>query len=207
MKPTVSVICPRIRIPEQVWKRLLAYIDACPMEVGGFGSIELRDGDLLVTDVFLIEQQVSPASMEFDTGGFARFLGDWAKAGKDLSLLRFWWHSHATFDCFWSGIDLHTIGLLSRADYLVSFVGNHRRESRTRLTVAKPIPVTVDDLKLEVVTEIDHAVTAAAENEVDRLVHRERGLFRRRRERPSPAAETVITAEFNPGGPFGRERS
>ena len=42
MKPTVNVICPRIRIPEQVWKRLLAYIDACPMEVGGLGTIEMR---------------------------------------------------------------------------------------------------------------------------------------------------------------------
>ena len=71
-KPKVNVICPKVRIPEGVWKKLLAYIDACPMEIGGFGTIEKRDGDLVVTDVFLIEQEVSSASVEFDAGGFAR---------------------------------------------------------------------------------------------------------------------------------------
>jgi hypothetical protein len=174
----VNVICPRVRIPEGVWKKLLAYIDACPMEIGGFGTIEKRDGELVVTDVFLIEQEVSAASVEFDAGGFARFLGDWVKQGRDLSLLRFWWHSHATFDCFWSDIDLRTIGLLSREDYLVSFVGNHRRESRMRLTVGKPIPVTLDDIELEVIAEVDPAIAAAAEADVVRLVRKKkRKLF------------------------------
>src|SRR5688572_27623530 len=91
----VRVSCPRVTVPEKTWKKLLAYIEACPMEVGGLGTVE-RVGQLLVVkDVFLLEQEVSAVSTVLDQRAVVKFLTDWTRAGHDPSLLRFWWHSHA----------------------------------------------------------------------------------------------------------------
>ncbi len=199
-RPTpVRVVCPELKIPERIWKRLRAFIAACPGEVGGLGTVEIVDGDLAVTDVFLLEQTVSAASTELDPAAVARFVTDWATAGKDVSLLRFWWHSHATFEVGWSATDLSTIALLAQGGFLVSYVGNHRGDELVRLTLHEPVRLSIDDLPLTVVPRLDVRLMAAVRAEVKAKV-RPKPWWRRRPPAGDPPKETpAIPALLEPG--------
>lgn len=182
----VRVVCPSLLIPEAVWKRLRAYIAACPGEVGGLGTVEIVEGDLVVTDVFLLEQEVSSVSTVLDTAAVARFVADWAGKGHDVSLLRFWWHSHADFAVGWSPTDRSTMELLSRENFLVAYVGNHRGDALARLVMQQPLALAVDDLPVTVIPRRDPRLMAAIRAEVRAKVRR-KPFWRR----PPPAGKPV----------------
>jgi hypothetical protein len=188
MTQQVRVACPRVAIPEKVWKRLLAYIDACPMEVGGLGTIEWQDGKLVVTDVFLLEQAVSGVSTVIGHAAVAKFLVGWVREGKDPAILRFWWHSHADMGVFWSETDMETIRQFTQGNWLVSLVGNRRHETRTRITTNEPFPFAVDFIPVEVLADIDEAVVKAAREEVANKVRAKRRIPFFGRDKPSPQA-------------------
>ncbi len=188
MTAQVRVACPKVAVPEKVWKRLLAYIDACPMEVGGLGTIEWKDGMLVVTDVFLLEQEVSGVSTVIDHAAVAKFLVSWVRDGKDPSALRFWWHSHADMGVFWSETDMETIRQFTQGNWLVSLVGNRRHETRTRITTNEPFPFAVDFVPVEVIPDVDEALAKAARDEVAKKVRPKRRFPLFGREKPSPAA-------------------
>ncbi len=184
----VRISCPKVAVPEKVWKRLLAYIDACPMEVGGLGTIERQDGKLVVTDVFLLDQEVSGVSTVLDQTAVAKFLVGWVRDGKDPSILRFWWHSHADMAVFWSETDMETIRQFTQGNWLVSLVGNRRRETRTRITTNEPFPFAIDVVPVEVIPDIDDAIVRAAREEVAAKVRPKRRFPFFGKERPSPPA-------------------
>ncbi len=195
---------PRIVFPEAVWKRLMAYIQACPLEVGGLGTIAVRDGDLVIDDVFLLEQEVTAAETKLDPAAVARFVTRFSQEGRDPSRLKFWWHSHAAMDVFWSATDLETIRELSEGGYLVSLVGNHRGETKTRLTVRAPVEIAVDDLAFRIEPVLEPAMVAAVREEVRVKVRRATyGLFGRKRLRPVDLDEPAEAAST----PEGRYRS
>lgn len=186
MRNALTALLPRVHMPEGVWKRLIAYIDRCPMEVGGLGTVERIGGKLVVGEVFLLAQDVSPASTVLDPAAVARFVTEWVNAGRDPSLLRFWWHSHATFDTEWSHIDYATMDLLTEENWLLAFVGNHRREWRLRLTTQRPFPMALDHLPLTVVPDLDAALVKSVDDEMEMKVRRSTTGFwswpRRRRD-------------------------
>ncbi|HTK04147.1 MAG TPA: hypothetical protein VL500_01055 [Candidatus Eisenbacteria bacterium] len=188
MTTNIRAACPKVVIPEEVWKRLMAYILACPMEVGGIGSVELVGDTLIVTDVFLLEQEVTPVKTLLDGPAIRRFVTEWVRQGKDPEVLRFWWHSHADMPVFWSEIDMRTIRELSRHNYLVSLVGNHKLQTRTRITSSQPFPFAFDFVPVEVTPDLGEAVTKAAKEEVDKKVRTKRRLFSFIREKQSGAA-------------------
>ena len=196
----MKVVCPQVRIPEKVWKRLMAYIEVCPMEVGGLGAVEWREGDLVVTDIFLLEQAVTAASTKLDPAAVARFVADWVRRGRDSEHLRFWWHSHADMGVFWSATDLQTIRELSEENFLVSLVGNRRGETLTRLTVSKPVPFAVDGLSVVIVPETDEALLEAVRLETAAKVRPAPRHFWSRQPRiPEPAAEDANPALLGTG--------
>ncbi|HTM68766.1 MAG TPA: hypothetical protein VL426_05720 [Candidatus Binatia bacterium] len=188
MTATIRAKCPNVIIPEAVWKRLMAYILACPMEVGGIGSVELVGGSLIITDVFLLEQEVTPVKTLLDGKAVRKFVTEWVRQGKDPEVLRFWWHSHADMPVFWSEIDMRTINEMSRDNYLVSLVGNHKLATRTRITSALPFPFAFDHVPVEVVPDLSEAMTKAAADEVAKKVRTKRRLFPFFAEKPSPVA-------------------
>lgn len=188
MTTRLRASCPKVAVPEKVWKRLLAYIEACPMEVGGLGTIEWRDGKLVVTDVFLLEQEVTNVKTLLDPAAVHRFLNAWVRDGKDPALLKFWWHSHADMSVFWSEMDMATIRQFTQEDWLVSLVGNHKRETRTRITSSLPFPFAFDFIPVEVIPDVDEAVVKAAREEVELKVRTKRRFPWFGKDKPSPPA-------------------
>ena len=65
---------PRILIAAPVFRRLQLYIDLCPFEVGGLGSVEAFGDDLLVTSAILIRQRATGSDVELDSQAIADHL-------------------------------------------------------------------------------------------------------------------------------------
>ena len=166
MHKAFTVEMPSVHFPERVWKRLLAYIDRCPMEVGGIGTVEHVGDMLIVSQIFLLAQNVSPSIMLLDPEAVQRFLEKWDADGKDTTPLRFFWHSHATSSTEWSGMDHKSMELLSRNNWTLSFVGNHRHEWRLRFTTQEPFPIAIDHVPCIVIPEFDPALVKDIEEEV-----------------------------------------
>lgn len=160
------VFCPKIRMPAAVWERLMAYIQACPQEVGGLGTVENAGNELVVSDVILLKQKVSSATTALDREAVARFVADWVRTGQDVGKLRLWWHSHATMNVFWSSTDCDTMKELADGGWLLSIVGNHNGETMARLTLGGEVSVAVDGLAIDVFTAVSDQVKRAAEAEV-----------------------------------------
>jgi len=138
---------PRVLIAPQAFRRLTLYIDLCPVEVGGLGTVEPFGEDLLVAEIFLIRQQASHSDTELDPGAVAEHLLRTIREGKDPSSLRLWWHSHAEADITWSETDEETIAAL-QIEQLVSIVGNKRHQFGCRLDQFSPTRLTLDKLPL-----------------------------------------------------------
>ncbi|MBI4390891.1 MAG: hypothetical protein HY575_03330 [candidate division NC10 bacterium] len=138
---------PRVFIAPRALHRLKLYIDLCPFEVGGLGTVEQAGEDVLVTDIVLIRQRASDSDTELDPQAVAEYLLQTVREGKDPSALRLWWHSHAEADVTWSDTDERTIAGL-RIDQLVSIVGNKRHEFACRLDHFSPGRVTLHRLPL-----------------------------------------------------------
>lgn len=203
---SARVICPKIRIEAKVWEKLLAYIQACPQEVGGLGVVERQSNTLVVTDVLLLEQRVTAATTTLDRSGVAQFVGDWVKQGKDVGTLRLWWHSHATMNVFWSSTDLETIRDLADGGWLLAIVGNHRGETRVRLQLGGDVAVAVDDLPMEIYTTVSEEVRSLATAEVRAKVRTSRSLLRSFREPKHGDERSIIVADVeNSGDQFGEK--
>jgi len=138
---------PRVFIAPRALQRLTLYIDLCPFEVGGLGTVEPFGEDLRVGDVFLIRQRASDSDTELDPQAVAEYLLRTVREGKDPSSLRLWWHSHAEADITWSETDEKTIEAL-QIEQLVSIVGNKRHEFGCRLDQFSPKRLTFDRLPL-----------------------------------------------------------
>ncbi|HSC69863.1 MAG TPA: hypothetical protein VLH58_00825 [Candidatus Methylomirabilis sp.] len=138
---------PRILIAAPTLKRLKLYIDLCPFEVSGLGTVEPLGNDLLVKQVFLIRQRASDSDTELDSQAVADLLVEFLQSGGDPSTLRLWWHSHGDRPIFWSETDENTITSL-HIEQLLSLVGNRRDEFDCRLDQFTPRRLTVDGLPL-----------------------------------------------------------
>lgn len=153
MTNIVTLRRPPLRMRESAYLRMRAYIELCPVEIGGIGAVTVTDGILTIDEVFLLPQECSAWSTLLDASGMSRFRIDWELAGRDPSELRFWWHSHAAGPCFWSRMDERTIDRRAQDDFEVSYVGNHRRDEIVRIDARSPFPITINEIGIEIVPE------------------------------------------------------
>jgi hypothetical protein len=137
---------PQLIFPEKVWKRLMAYADIAPGEISGLGKVERHDNgvDLVVTDIFLFEQNSGTASTDLNADAINQFIYSLIEAGENPGLLKLWFHSHGNIDVFWSPTDDATIQGFSGTDYMVSIVVNKYSERKARLDVYKPVRLSLE---------------------------------------------------------------
>ena len=140
----------RLFLLPEVEQRIRHYTDLAGGEVSGLGTVEEFDGGFLVNNVYLPKQTCSPAGTTLDEDAIATLLMELEAAGEDSGRLRFWWHSHAHHDVFWSGTDEQCIEGLANGDYVLSLVTNKRGGTLARLDIFKPARVTVDGIPVSV---------------------------------------------------------
>jgi hypothetical protein len=126
------------------------WIDMAEGEVSGLGLVDLVPGGFLVKEVFLPDQACTPASSTIEPEAVAKLLLDLDQAGYEPSKLRFWFHSHADMDVFWSSQDTTTMMLMENREYVISMVGNKRGKRLARVDFYHPFEAHIDDVPIQV---------------------------------------------------------
>lgn len=138
-----NIISPTIKISALATQKIGHWVEIAKGEVSGLGIVKkLSDRTLVVEDAILLKQVCSSSHTKLDSSSLHTFLQDC----EDPSLYRFWWHSHASMECFWSGTDIETINLFCNADFLISAVVNKSRNWRVRLDIYNPLRLEIDHI-------------------------------------------------------------
>ena len=150
----------------EVMRRIGYYTQAADGEVSGLGTIKKDDkGRHVVSNVYLLEQEASAADTELKPEAISTLMTDMMKANQDPATLKFWWHSHATMQVFWSGTDDACAETLSR-EFAFSLVVNKAGDKKCRLDLYNPFRITFDGVKVEILPEEDIRLKEACEAEV-----------------------------------------
>ncbi|HEY9787018.1 MAG TPA: hypothetical protein V6D17_16620 [Candidatus Obscuribacterales bacterium] len=111
---------PRVLITPDAYKRMCLYIEIAPKEVGWLGTVSrMDDGDFLIEEVFLVEQEVTSVETELSVEGREKLVLDLLQTGTDEDIertnkLRFWGHSHVRMGTGPSGTDENTMVTFGR---------------------------------------------------------------------------------------------
>ena len=176
MKQPMSDIA--VFIEASVWAKLRHWVKLAKNdEVSCLGLVEeMKDGGkvaaLLVSDIYLLEQEVSGAETELDDKAVANLLIQLTTEGVDTSRLKCWIHSHATMKTFWSGTDDECCSQLANNSYTVSIVTNLRGDLLARVDLYHPFRITLHDVPTRIhcacSKEMEELYTAEFESKVKR---------------------------------------
>lgn len=133
---------PVLYVPQNVWQELQTYVQLCPLEINGFGTIQmLGDTRFRLDRVFILEQTVGPGHVNITDEVMHKNLYEMARAGIDTGTVRFQWHSHVNMEAYMSGVDLANIERYNRG-WMISMVTNKRGDRETRLDIFDPFRIT-----------------------------------------------------------------
>jgi hypothetical protein len=139
-----------ILIDNQAYTKLRHFIELSNHdEISFLGLIdEIKNGDeiqaLLVSDIYLLDQIVTPVETTLANKAVADLMIELANAGIDVSRLKCWIHSHASMKVFWSVTDDDCCATLANGSYSVSIVTNSRGDILSRIDVYQPCHMTLD---------------------------------------------------------------
>lgn len=156
----------KLKIEKRAWQKIAAYVDNCQFEIGGLGKVVCDGNDFIVSDVHIFHQKVTPAHVDLTAETLAKFQSECVKRKESMKDFKFWWHSHAKLDAFFSGTDTATIDQ-SALDFpwMVSFVTNHAHKKVARLDVYQPVHLTCT-LDIEVLDDVDQTIIDACKAEI-----------------------------------------
>lgn len=175
----------KILLTNEVAIKLKYYTHFAPGEVSGMAKTSINgDGDIVVVDIELFEQECTGGTTDIDDASMAKFMHLMSQRGESLKSWNLWWHTHANMNVFWSGTDTGTINAHKDAyDFLVSVVTNKKGEFLGRIDTfpkdlspaAIDIPAKHEDLEVEIYMDTDQveavdAQTAGLEEEMASLL-------------------------------------
>ncbi len=136
----------QICIPHRLHQKVMHLIRRDPRnEITGFGNIEIDSEGLTVQSVFLMPQTVSGGAADIEAVDVARAMRIAAQSGKP-GTMRWWWHSHAKMDVFWSNTDRETITELAKAGWFAASVFNVQGEVLSGFWQGTPVPIVLSDI-------------------------------------------------------------
>lgn len=161
----------KVILTDAAHKKLFGYIDQCDLEIGGLGKMRVEDGNFVVHDVEIFDQEVTSSHVDMTAATLAKFQTRKHKEKESIKEYTFWWHSHAKMDAFFSGVDEATIRSSTEFPYLVSLVSNHAHKMVARFDIYSPIHVTCP-LTVEVEDAQDPAIRAGCLADIEKYVKR-----------------------------------
>lgn len=155
-------------ITREAWSKLMGYCKATDLEVSGFILIERDEDFIMVTDCFIPEQVSTGTSTEMDSNSIAKLQMDLFKRkiiGHDDKVKLGHFHTHPTFNVFWSGTDMEMRETLRKGtDYYVSLVINQKGDALAAIDINGDFPMSISSLPIEIME--DGAIAKACKLEV-----------------------------------------
>ncbi len=173
---------PRLIFAGNSWEKMMMYVQKCPVEINGYGLVDRsQPGILRVTDVVILDQVASAASVTSEASALARYGLELFDAGGNPEMIRLQWHSHVHMAAYFSGTDLGNIDGYDRegCQWMVSVVVNKRGEHQARLDIYDPFRMHAE-LVCEVEIPHNDELEQACAADIDRHV-RVQGMMRKRR--------------------------
>ena len=182
------------------WQTITDYVRLIDAEIGMFGYVTMIDGNFYVDEVFLVQQEVSGASVDFADAGLEYAINKAIEDGR-IDDLKFCCHSHVEMGAFWSATDEDMISGMNNGmtPYLVSLVINKRHETEQRVDFYNPTgPVGefTDQLRFDLDLKVVPSTEPARKSEIDELVTRKSHTWTsgKRRGRYSNSYNSFTTA-------------
>lgn len=121
----------RLIITPKCYRKIMFFVNRSPVEVSGLGRIQkASDGTLVVTSVYVVDQENTAATTDLDKDAVSSLLYE---SREDAGEMMFWWHSHVNMGVFWSGTDMDTIREFGANGFLVATVFNKRAEMHSAI--------------------------------------------------------------------------
>tara|TARA_Y100000310_G_scaffold89856_1_gene86963 strand:+ start:2253 stop:3182 length:930 start_codon:yes stop_codon:yes gene_type:complete len=138
-------------------------------EIGGMSiCYQDKDGDWIVTDPVIIQQEVTGSTCDLDKDELANYYCNAAKKHANKNFRFCWWHSHHNMGVFWSGTDIKGIDEYSDGDFSFALVVNLKRENKFRISMWNPF-VMHEDTTLEILGQKRPSVPKKILDEVEEL--------------------------------------
>jgi hypothetical protein len=120
---------PKVIIDQQVYKKIMYWVDKSQYEVSGLGTVVVQDdGSLRVTGAILLPQVNTTTHTDISPENVCKAMYE---TRNEPGELRFWWHSHVQMGVFWSGEDMSTIKDIGKGGWVLATVFNQKRELRS----------------------------------------------------------------------------
>ena len=162
---------PTVYLDPVVFSKIHSWTFQCESEISGLGLVKIHDTNSLhVYDLFLLKQECTKSDTELDCDEINRLVGELSLEGEEENL-RFWWHSHAGMDVFWSGQDTKTMRILRNQNFLLSLVSS-RKDNKLNLlfnlALFSPLEISINNPNFKIgspemeefcKTEIEEKVT------------------------------------------------
>lgn len=139
---SLTIDKPKLWIPLEKYRRIMAYVDLCETEVSGFFDVQYdaENHAFVINEVYLIDQEAGGSDTEMDDQAIAKFMEELIEQGHD-QMPQGWWHSHVNMSVFWSSTDENTINNDFVNDtFTVSLVVNKKRDMKATIMIYQPMP-------------------------------------------------------------------
>lgn len=117
-----------VQIDEEVYAKVMHWIDKASGEVSGLGKIVMEDGIFRVTSAILLKQTNSAMATDLDAAAVGKAMFE---LKDEPGALNWWWHSHVNMETFWSGTDMDTIHEFGNQGWVLATVLNKKRSMRS----------------------------------------------------------------------------
>lgn len=121
---------PVIKITPSAYTMSMAYVDGCSKEIGWLCHVSEIDGEYVIDDCFLPEQEVAGATCEFTEAGTANIMTEVirTKGIEYYNQIKCWAHSHVDMAARPSGQDKQQILKWKENDYFIMLITNKKGE-------------------------------------------------------------------------------
>jgi len=158
-----------IYLSTEAYLKMKYYTDLVEGEVSGLGRSEIiSPTEIMITDIFLLKQEVTSTNTEIDKDDLSKFLLEQNKSDQDVKTINVWWHSHDTMEAFFSTTDDDTASGFVTDGFIISIVTNKAGKFLGRIDFYKPLKSIIDENEINVLPYIeDPKLKLVLEKEID----------------------------------------
>ena len=135
-----QTIPPNIFITYYALAKMKQYVDQSDKEIGWLGYVDKTDDGYVISDVFLIEQEVTSVTTELKEDALNKHASELIKNGQfdKLEKVKCWGHSHVNMGVTPSGTDDNTFEeYYKNCEFFIRIVANKKGEMRVDIAETK----------------------------------------------------------------------
>jgi len=136
----------QVIVKSNVMNKLELYPKLVTGEIGGLMNVKEQKNKLIIEDIIILKQKVGGAHFRLDEDALFEFL----KTNKRRAhRFKGWWHSHANFEAFWSGVDDATFDMMAGMSKFALGVVTNKRKNQVWKIVSNDGTIEVPEVIIE----------------------------------------------------------